>query len=176
MTNKTVTLSRELAEQILAELTSGAVSIGTGAKVRAALADPVQSADGAPEVIARFIEHCGEGGGVAPNREGDLCEYRHVVRLQAEVERYKNGALQQVCDHLNKKIDALQAELTKARKLFVRLLPLHGYSNGLIVDVNDFMSRHSAQSAKLYPTAQITSEVAMATGANQSAPAAKDGE
>ena len=39
MTNdKTVTMSRELAEAILSELTSGAVSVGTGAKLRALLA------------------------------------------------------------------------------------------------------------------------------------------
>lgn len=133
MTNKTITLSRELldaaavavgewGDSLLSRCNPGhgTAMLDLERELRDVLnADPVPPAGGEPEVIARFIENCGEGGGVVPNREGDLCEYRHVTRLQAEVERLKQVAIDRK-DELTKlctERNDLQSELTKAREL-----------------------------------------------------------
>ncbi|MBV4553104.1 hypothetical protein HU742_018320 [Pseudomonas sp. SWRI102] len=123
MTNKTITLSRELAEQILKELTSGAVSIGTGAKLRAALADPVPPVGGEPEVLG-YLDHAStyypglesvEQYGQGRNMR-ELVDRAHVTRLQAEVFELRTAL--QVANKNTKQVmaqrDTISVQLFKA--------------------------------------------------------------
>jgi hypothetical protein len=97
------------------------------------------------------------------------------TRLQAEVEqekkRHRVHAAQLITQrgNLRERLDALQAELTKARELFAGLLPLHGYSMGLIVEVNEWMQANQSMPADKgqrepvadYPSAEIAEEAAL---------------
>lgn len=49
-------------------------------------ADSPPALGGDSEVfIRRYAESCGEGGGVYATKDGDLCDYQHIARLQAEI-------------------------------------------------------------------------------------------
>ena len=67
--------------------------------------------------------------------------------LKAELERYKSGALKQVCDHLNEQIDTLQSELTKARELLREALQIDEEPD-LWLRVKAFVENQSAPAAK----------------------------
>jgi hypothetical protein len=174
MNNKTVTLSRELVEHAMLSCFEAGHGI-THDKLRAALAEPVPPAGGEPEVERwDFLEgetHCmPEGEWVS------FVDHRaHVTRLQAEVERLNGELLAStnmftIKRRVNRK---LREGLTKARELLDRApRGVPGFFQWSR-DVIAFLAHQSAQAAKLYPTAQITSEVAMASGDHPSAPSAK---
>jgi hypothetical protein len=165
MTNKTVTLSRELLSKLVEPGCEGSVTGDEWAWLRAACADPVPPAGGEPETIAYTTN--GRTRVVLADQKAEavwnagrpliyLEDHRaHVTRLQAEVERLNAAApaegLRSALAESIKQRDALQAELTKAREC--------------LKDI-----RQSCELSKLRD-AQIDEILA-----NQSAPAAKDGE
>jgi len=76
--------------------------------------------------VQRYAESCGEGGGVYAISTGDLCDYAHVTRLQAELanmleiaEANSHGA-SALIDSLNEvqnERDTLKAELSLLRDM-----------------------------------------------------------
>jgi hypothetical protein len=151
MTNKTVTLSRELAQDIL---DGGYCKVTVMEQLRAALADPVPPAGG--EVEVERYDMSGWGDGMVEREDGAFVYFddhrAHVTRLQAELsqkseafevakgmlqERVKQcTALQSALTSANadkeayaqnaidlrNRVDALQDELTKARECIANAL------------------------------------------------------
>jgi hypothetical protein len=72
-------------------------------------------ADGEPEVT-RYSESCMEGGGVAPDRNGELCDFHHVARLVAERE-----ALQLLLNERDEKLDAAKRRIERLRHVGMEL-------------------------------------------------------
>lgn len=124
--------------------------------------DPVPPAGGEPEVVYMLSnKSLGTAWRMADKEAYDsmamvpvyerreLVDRAHVTRLQAEVEHWRNRSSRwkERVAELTNEGNALQSELTRARELFVRLLPLHGYSMGLIVEVNEWMQANQSAPA-----------------------------
>jgi hypothetical protein len=140
MTNKTITLSRELVERAVMRPGKESLAVNNAdiiargraqAEIRELLADPVPPAGGEPETIAYTTN--GRTRVVLADQKDHavwnagrpliyLEDHRaHVTRLQAEVHEFRTAL--QVANKNTKQViagrDALQSELTKARELLV---------------------------------------------------------
>lgn len=164
MTNKTIALSRELAELYWLSLVD---NCSWAHELRALLdADPVPPAGGEVEVLA-YLTRPLKGSTLfyLPSKnietdDGDipLVDLAHVTRLQAEVERLEEQAChsgKNMLDQFNRanalqsELAACQQQLTKARELLEHMLkdddmPVHWFAQR----IDDFLSNQSAPADK----------------------------
>jgi len=172
MTNKTITLSRELALDLRAVVASHNTSKWSSAvleRIDAALAEPVPPAGGEPEVLPSPMPEVyawghDMGGNYAEGKADGFNECLDactpiVTRLQAEVERLKDS-LDDACQMIiqnGRRANDLQSELTKAREDLAQINRLI-YATGAPLGGEVYFSIRE-----------------LAAPYHQSAPAAKDG-
>lgn len=194
VTNKTITMSRELVAEAAIMLKQTGTDDALAEDLRTALAEPVPPASGEPEVVCyEYVSKCGNqvGFGTSPvfrvKERGEknplirLSDHRaHVTRLQAEVERLNSELMlhHRHCSGAYSAVlgqnDALQAEVE-------RLKTMSDNYCSLLMDANSELTKARELFRDIANDPEMWSICSIALArrideqlSNQSAPADKD--